>query len=214
MNEIFQRIETLGVIPVVALEDAGDAIPLAQALIAGGLPCAEITFRTTAAAEAIQAIASKYPDLLIGAGTVLTVEQAEQAIQAGAKFIVSPGLDEEVVAFCQSQHIVVIPGVVTPTELQKALKLGLSVLKFFPAEASGGIPYLKALSGPFKQVRFIPTGGISVENLPDYLELPQVLACGGSWLVKKTMIAAGQFDQIEQLAREALALVHVERGAK
>ncbi|MEE4194138.1 MAG: bifunctional 4-hydroxy-2-oxoglutarate aldolase/2-dehydro-3-deoxy-phosphogluconate aldolase, partial [Anaerolineae bacterium] len=181
-------------------------------LLKGGLPCAEITFRTSAAAEAIKAITDHFPDMLVGAGTVLNKQQAKAAIAAGAKFIVSPGLDKKVVQYCQKHTIPVMPGIFTATELQKALKLGIDVVKFFPAEASGGVKTLKALSGPFPQVKFMPTGGISAANLPDYLALPQVVACGGSWLVKKSMIAAGEFDTIEQLAREALALVHVARG--
>ena len=212
MHEILRKIGALGVVPVVAIQDAKDAKPLANALVEGGLPCAEITFRTAAAADAIKAMADAYPEMLVGAGTVITVEQAQQAIDNGAKFIVSPGLDEEVVQYCQEAGVPVTPGIITPTELQKALKLGLEVVKFFPAEASGGVKYLKALGGPFPQVKFIPTGGVSTSNLTDYLALPQVVACGGSWLVKKTMIAAGEFDTIEQLAREAIALVHVARG--
>ena len=212
MHETVKKIGALGVVPVVAIEDANDAKPLANALVEGGLPCAEITFRTAAAADAIKAMADAYPEMLVGAGTVITVEQAQQAIDNGAKFIVSPGLDEEVVQYCQEAGVPVTPGIITPTELQKALKLGLEVVKFFPAEASGGVKYLKALGGPFPQVKFIPTGGVSTSNLTDYLALPQVVACGGSWLVKKTMIAAGEFDTIEQLAREAIALVHVARG--
>lgn len=212
MNEILQQIGVLGVVPVVAIDDANHAIPLAAALAKGGLPCAEITFRTAAAADAIHEISEQFPEMLVGAGTVIKVDQAQAAIEAGAKFIVSPGLDKKVAKFCLKQEVPVTPGIVTPTELQQALKLGLEVVKFFPAEAAGGIGYLKALSGPFRQVKFIPTGGISVENLTRYLALPQVLACGGSWLVKKDMIAAGAFDRIEQLAREACALVHAARG--
>ena len=211
MNEILQKIGTLGIVPVVAIEDAMDAKPLADALVKGGLPCAEITFRTAAAADAIKAMTDAYPEMLVGAGTVITVEQARKAIECGAKFIVSPGLDQEVVQYCQEQGVPVTPGIITPTELQKALKLGLEVVKYFPAEAAGGVKFLKALGGPFKQVKFMPTGGISTANLTDYLALPQVVACGGSWLVKKNMIAAGEFDKIEQLAREAIALVHVAR---
>lgn len=212
MHETLKKLGALGVVPVVAIQDAKDAKPLAEALVKGGLPCAEVTFRTAAAADAIQSMADAYPELLVGAGTVITVEQAEKAIECGAKYIISPGLDEEIVKYCHAQDVPVTPGIITPTELQKALKLGLEVVKFFPAEAAGGVKYLKALGGPFPQVKFIPTGGVSTANLTDYLALPQVVACGGSWLVKKTMIAAGEFDKIEQLAREAIALVHVVRG--
>ena len=212
MNKILQKIGALGVIPVVAIEDASDALPLAEALTSGGLPCAEITFRTGAAADAIGLIAKSYPEMLVGAGTVITVEQAKAAIDAGAGFIVSPGLDKKVVKYCLKHEIPITPGIVTPTELQRALKLGLNAVKFFPAEAAGGVRTLKALSGPFQQIKFIPTGGISPANLTDYLALPQVLACGGSWLVNKNLIAAGEFGRIAQLTREALALVHVVRG--
>ena len=212
MHEILKKIGALGVVPVVAIQDAKDAKPLADVLVNGGLPCAEVTFRTAAAVDAIKAMADAYPEMLLGAGTVITVEQAEKAIQCGAKYIISPGLDKDVVKYCQAQDVPVTPGIITPTELQKALKLGLEVVKFFPAEAAGGVKYLKALGGPFPQVKFIPTGGVSTANLTDYLVLPQVVACGGSWLVKKNMIAAGEFDKIEQLAREAIALVHVARG--
>ena len=211
MHETLKQIGALGVVPVVAIEDARDALPLADALIKGGLPCAEITFRTAAAADAIKAMADTYPEMLVGAGTVISVEQAQQAIDNGARFIVSPGLDVEVVKYCQEQAVPVTPGIITPTELQKALKMGLEVVKFFPAEVSGGVKYLKALGGPFPKVKFIPTGGISTANLTDYLANPQVVACGGSWLVKKQMIATGEFDRIEQLAREAIALVHAAR---
>lgn len=212
MNKILQKIGALGVVPVVAIENASDALPLAEALTSGGLPCAEITFRTGAAADAIGLIAKSYPEMLVGAGTVITVEQAKAAIDAGAGFIVSPGLDKKVVKYCLKHDVAVTPGIVTPTELQRALKLGLKAVKFFPAEAAGGVRTLKALSGPFQQIKFIPTGGISPANLTDYLALPQVLACGGSWLVKKNLIAAGEFGRIAQLTREALALVHVVRG--
>ena len=212
MNKILQKIGALGVIPVVAIEDASDALPLAEALTSGGLPCAEITFRTGAAADAIGLIAKSYPEMLVGAGTVITVEQAKAAIDAGARFIVSPGLDKKVVKYCLKHEIPITPGIVTPTELQRALKLGLNAVKFFPAEAAGGVRTLKALSGPFQQIKFVPTGGISPANLTDYLALPQVLACGGSWLVNKNLIAAGEFGRIAQLTREALALVHVVRG--
>jgi len=213
MEVITNKITELGVVPVIAIDNAEDATPLAQALTTGGLPCVEITFRTPAAEEAIRIISQQYPAMLVGGGTVLTIAQARKAIQAGANFIVTPGLDPEVVSFCQQMEIPVFPGVMTPTELQQALNLGCTVMKFFPAEAAGGIPFLQALSGPFKQVQFIPLGGISPANLGEYLALPQVLAVGGTWLAKQEQITAGDFAGIEQRAREAVVLVQaVRRG--
>ena len=213
MDTIIRKITELGVMPVIAIDDAKDAVPLAQALITGGLACVEITFRTPAAEDAIGVIAQQYPDMLVGGGTVVTIAQARKAIQAGADFIVTPGLDPEVVSFCQQMETPIFPGIMTPTELQQALNLGCTVMKFFPAEAAGGIPFLQALSGPFKQVQFIPLGGISPANMAAYLALPQVLAVGGTWLAKQEQITAGDFAGIEQRAREATALVQaVRRG--
>jgi 2-dehydro-3-deoxyphosphogluconate aldolase / (4S)-4-hydroxy-2-oxoglutarate aldolase len=214
MDAITRRITDLGVLPVIAIEHAEDAAPLAQALITGGLPCVEITFRTPAAEEAIGVITKQFPDMLVGGGTVLTIAQARKAIQAGADFIVTPGLDPEVVSFCQQMETPIFPGVMTPTELQQALNLGCTVMKFFPAEAAGGIPFLQALSGPFKQVKVIPLGGISPGNMGEYLALPQVLAVGGTWIAKQEQIAAGDFAGIEQRAREAAVLVQAVRRAR
>jgi 2-dehydro-3-deoxyphosphogluconate aldolase/(4S)-4-hydroxy-2-oxoglutarate aldolase len=208
---ILQQMRDFGVVPVVAINQAEDAIPLGQALLSGGLPCAEITFRTAAAEEAIQRIASELPEILIGAGTVLNIEQAERAVSAGARFIVSPGFDAKVVSWCLEQGVVVTPGVATPTEINMALDHGLMILKFFPAEALGGIKTLKAISAPYVNVKFIPTGGVNLENLADYLRLPSVHACGGSWLVKRSLIDAGDFDEITRRAREALEVVHQVR---
>ncbi|NQU31196.1 MAG: bifunctional 4-hydroxy-2-oxoglutarate aldolase/2-dehydro-3-deoxy-phosphogluconate aldolase [Anaerolineae bacterium] len=212
MNKVIEQIGKLGVVPVVAIEDAADAPRLGQALMAGGLPCAEITFRTAAAESAIRAMATEYPDMLVGAGTVLTLNQAEKAVSAGAKFIVTPGFDEAVVDWCLSHEVPITPGVMTPTEINMALNKGLKVLKFFPAEAAGGIKTLKAIAGPYVGVSFIPTGGIGVHNLADYLQLPMVHACGGSWLVKKQLIADGEFKQIENLTAAAVKLVQEIRG--
>lgn len=212
MNTIMQQIGALGIVPVVAIDDAADAPNLAQALIDGGLPCAEITFRTAAAADAIRAVATKFPDMLVGAGTVLTVDQAKAAIDAGSKFIVTPGFDEAVVDYCIEQGVPITPGVMTPTEINMALNKGLNLLKFFPAEIAGGVKALKAIGGPYGGVRFIPTGGISPANLTTYLSLPSVHACGGSWLVKKNLIAAGDFSTITALAAEGVALVQTIRG--
>jgi 2-dehydro-3-deoxyphosphogluconate aldolase/(4S)-4-hydroxy-2-oxoglutarate aldolase len=207
MSTINDRLYQLGVIPVVAIKDAKDAVSLGQALMSGGLPCAEITFRTAAAADSIQSIAARFPDMLVGAGTVLSVDQAQKAIDGGAKFLVTPGFDADVVAFSLSKGVPIYPGVATPTEINMALNMGLSTLKFFPAEALGGLKTLKAISAPYIQVRFIPTGGINPQNLPDYLGSPAVFACGGSWLVKKTMIANGEFEPISNLAAQAVQTV-------
>jgi 2-dehydro-3-deoxyphosphogluconate aldolase/(4S)-4-hydroxy-2-oxoglutarate aldolase len=207
-SALLQQMRDFGVVPVVAINRAEDAIQLGQALLSGGLPCAEITFRTDAAEEAIQRIASELPEILIGAGTVLNVEQAERAISAGARFIVSPGFDKKVVSWCLEQDILVTPGVATPTEINMALDHGLTILKFFPAEALGGVKTLKAISAPYVNVKFIPTGGVNLENLAEYLRLPSVHACGGSWLVKRSLIDAGDFDEITRRVRGALEVVH------
>jgi 2-dehydro-3-deoxyphosphogluconate aldolase/(4S)-4-hydroxy-2-oxoglutarate aldolase len=211
MNDVLKQIEQLGVVPVVAIEDANHAQKLGQALLNGGLPCAEITFRTAAAEEAIKSIASNFPDILVGAGTVLTVEQAQKAADAGTRFIVTPGFDAAVVDWCIEHNMPITPGIMTPTEINMALNKGLNVLKFFPAEAAGGIKTLKAIGGPYGGVRFIPTGGINPSNLSDYLRLPMVVACGGSWLVKKQLIADGEFERITELAAEAVEMVKASR---
>ena len=214
MQEILDTLGHLGVVPVVKIEQADEAVPLGNALIAGGLPCAEITFRTGAAEEAIRRIASELPQVVIGAGTVLSVEQAEKAVAAGARYIVSPGFDPKVVDWCLTHNVAVTPGVATPTEINMALDKGLNILKFFPAEALGGLKTLKALAAPYVGVKFIPTGGINPKNLADYLSLPAVHACGGSWLVKSTLISAGEFTEITRLAEEALAIVRQVRGGQ
>ncbi len=214
MNDTLHHLGQLGLIPVVAIERAEDAPKLGRALQAGGLPCAEITFRTAAAPEAIRLITAECPDVLVGAGTVLSVAQAEQAAASGARFIVSPGFDAEVVDWCLAHNMPITPGVITPTEVGLAVKKGLTVLKFFPAEAAGGVKLLKALAGPFGGVKFIPTGGISSQNLADYLSLPLVHAAGGSWMVKKQLITAGEFERITELTREAVAVVQQIRQQK
>jgi 2-dehydro-3-deoxyphosphogluconate aldolase/(4S)-4-hydroxy-2-oxoglutarate aldolase len=212
MKNSIETLGELGVVPVVAIEDAKDAVPLGQALIDGGLPCAEITFRTAPAAMAIAELAQNLPQVLLGAGTILTVEQASQAVDAGAKFIVSPGFDPFVVNWCIEHQVPVMPGVATPTEISMALNKGLKILKFFPAEFAGGVKALKAIAGPFVGVKFVPTGGINPANLPDYLALPAVHACGGSWLVKRNLISEGKFDEITNLTREAVEIVRRIRG--
>lgn len=212
MSRLLAAIGECGVVPVLTIDRADDALPLARALRAGGLGCAEITFRTPAAAEAIRRITIDVPDMLVGAGTVRTVQQAAQAIDAGARFIVAPGFDAALVDWGRQRDVPMLPGVATPTEINMALAKGLSVLKFFPAQELGGIGMLKALYGPYPDVTFVPTGGISAANVSDYLSLPNVLACGGSWMAAGSMITAGQFDQIERLAREARAIVRAARG--
>ena len=201
-----ELLEQAPVVPVVVVEDAAKAVPIAQALIRGGLPVIEITMRTAAAADAIGAIAEAVPDAVVGAGTVLSAAQAEAIAAAGAKFLVSPGLHEDVVATAESLNLPVIPGVATATEAQQAWNLGLRLLKFFPAGQAGGVGMLKALSAVFRDVLFMPTGGVTASNLRDYLELPSVLACGGSWLTPSAVIEAGDFDQITALASEAVAI--------
>lgn len=205
-TQLEERFEKIGIVPVVVLDDAKDALPLAKALCNGGLPCAEITFRTAAAADSIRAITEEYPDMLVGAGTILTTKQVQDAVEAGASFIVCPGFDPEIVDYCLSRDIPVIPGCITPSEVSQAVKRGLSTVKFFPAEAAGGLPMIQAMAAPFSQIRFMPTGGINADNAGDYLASPKVLCCGGSWMVKKNLIQEKDFDKIEQLVREAAAI--------
>jgi 2-dehydro-3-deoxyphosphogluconate aldolase/(4S)-4-hydroxy-2-oxoglutarate aldolase len=207
MNDTFKQVLAHRIIPVVAIHDAKDAEPLAEALIKGGLPSAEITFRTAAAQAAIKAMAGR-GDITVGAGTVLTVEQAQQAMDAGAAFVVAPGLNPKVVRFCQDKGIPVTPGVATPTDIETALDLGLEILKFFPAEAFGGLKTLKAMSAPYQAVKFIPTGGLNAQNVLDYLQFPKVAAVGGSWIVKSSDIAEGNFEKIAGLTREAVEIVN------
>jgi 2-dehydro-3-deoxyphosphogluconate aldolase/(4S)-4-hydroxy-2-oxoglutarate aldolase len=207
MTDLLKKLGLLGVVPVVKIERAEDAVELGRALLAGGLPCAEITFRTAAAEEAIRRISSSLPEITVGAGTVLSVEQADRAVSAGAQFVVSPGFNQKVVDWCLQNEIPVTPGVVTPTEIDMALDRGLEILKFFPAEAMGGIATLKAIAAPYGGVKFIPTGGINQDNLADYLAQPSVHCCGGSWLVKANLISAGRFDEITQVTRDAMSVV-------
>ncbi len=204
MNPVFEQMSRIGIVPVIALDDAADAAPLAEALLKGGISCAEVTFRTAAAEETIRKMSEEYPEMLVGAGTVLTTEQADRAAAAGAKFIVSPGLNPVTVKHCQEKEIPVIPGIMTPSEIELALSLQLTEVKFFPAEAAGGIKMIKAMSAPYGNVRFMPTGGISLANMEDYLSFQKVFACGGSWMVKKDLIQAGAFEQITELSRQAV----------
>lgn len=207
MNTMKERFAQFGVVPVVVLEDAKDAGPLAEALVKGGLPCAEVTFRTDAAEESIRTMTALYPDMLVGAGTVLTIEQADRAVAAGAKFIVSPGFDPEIVDYCIQKEIPVFPGCITPSEVAQGVKRGLEVIKFFPAEQFGGVDTIKALAAPYTSVQFMPTGGINAKNLKAYLSCDKILCCGGSWMVKGDLVKAGEFDRICELTKEAVALV-------
>ena len=206
MNAL-ERLRNAGVVPVVVLERAEDAVPAARAMLAGGVDVMEITFRTAAAAEAIRNVAAECPEMLVGAGTVLTVEQCEKAVALGAKFIVSPGFDAEIVDWCVERGVAVTPGCVTPTEIMAALKRGLSVVKFFPAGIYGGLKAMKALAAPFGQVKFIPTGGVSADNLAEYAAAPFVHAVGGSWLCPKADVAAGNFARIAELCAQSRRIV-------
>jgi 2-dehydro-3-deoxyphosphogluconate aldolase/(4S)-4-hydroxy-2-oxoglutarate aldolase len=210
MNEILEKFEKMCVVPVVAIQNAEDSTQLADTLIEGGLPCAEITFRTAAALDAMRIMAQR-GDILVGAGTVLKVDQVKAAIDVGARFIVSPGFNPKVVGYCVENNITATPGISTPSDIEAALDFGLEVLKFFPAEAFGGLKTLKAMSGPYTTVKFIPTGGISPDNLISYLQFPKVLACGGTWVAKSALISEGRFDEILQNAREAVELANEAR---
>jgi 2-dehydro-3-deoxyphosphogluconate aldolase/(4S)-4-hydroxy-2-oxoglutarate aldolase len=213
-DQVLARVRQLRVVPVIVIDDPADAVPLGAALAAGGLSCAEITFRTARALEALRRISAECPDLLAGAGTVLTPQQAAEARRAGARFVVAPGFNPAVVDYCLEHAIPVYPGVCTPTEIEAALQKGLGVLKFFPAEAIGGLPYLKAIAAPYTTVQFIPTGGINVSNLAAYLASPRVVACGGSWMAPQEWIAAKQFDRIRaESARAAEVVQAVPRPA-
>ena len=212
MNDTLKEIGHTGIVPVVVLNKVADAVPLADALIKGGLPCAEVTFRTDAAEESIREIAKKFPEMFVGAGTVLTTEQVDRAIGAGAKFIVSPGFNPKVVEYCIKNNYPICPGIMTPTELEMALGFGLDVVKFFPAENAGGLKMIKAMAAPYTMMKFMPTGGINATNVRDYLACDKILACGGSWMVKGDLISAGKFDEIQKLTAEAAAIVKKIRG--
>lgn len=214
MTVVLETLSQVGVVPVITIERASDALPLARALSSGGLRCAEVTFRTAAAAEAVAAIAHGLPEVFVGAGTVLTTDQAEQAVAAGARFLVAPGFDPALADWCQARGVPLLPGVATPTEVMQALARGLRLLKFFPAEEAGGVRMLRALAGPFREVRFMPTGGINPSNLSEYLALPNVVACGGSWMASGALIGAGEWDTITRLAAEARQLVAAARPAE
>jgi 2-dehydro-3-deoxyphosphogluconate aldolase/(4S)-4-hydroxy-2-oxoglutarate aldolase len=205
MSEILNKLSLHRLIPVIALDRAEDAGPLSDALVTGGLPVAEVTFRTAAAEASIKEM-SKRGNMLVGAGTVLDIDTVKRAVDAGAKFIVSPGFSEKVVSYCVASKIPVTPGCVTPTEIQMALEHGISTVKFFPAEAVGGIKTLKAFAAPFGQVKFIPTGGITEKNLADYLSFAPVIACGGSWMVTKELLSGREFSKITAITAAAVAM--------
>lgn len=201
---MLKEIYNIGIIPVIKINNAEKAVPLAKALIDGGLPAAEVTFRTDAAEDAIRAIATAYPDMLVGAGTVLTIEQAQRALNAGAKFIVSPGFNPKVVQWCIDNNVIALPGCTTPSEIEQALELGLKVVKFFPAEQSGGLDKIKAMSAPYGGVKFMPTGGVSLDNVNNYLGCDKIVACGGSFMVKESFIDNDQWDEITALTKKAV----------
>ena len=203
--EVLERLARAGVVPVVVIDDAKDAVPTANAMVAGGIDVMEITFRTAAAPDAIEAVAKNCPDMLVGAGTILNLEQCKLAVARGAKFIVSPGFDAQVVSWCIENGIAVTPGCVTPTEITAAVNMGLKVVKFFPANVYGGLNAMKNLSAPFVGVKFMPTGGVNAQNLREYIDAPFIHAVGGSWVCPKADIAAGNFEKITQLCAEAHA---------
>jgi len=213
MSTILERLSAVGVVPVIAVDDVDQAQHLADALVAGGLPVAEITFRTAAGAAAIEALA-KRGDLILGAGTVTTVEQVDAAVKAGAQYIVSPGTSKAVVEAATQAGLMMLPGAVTATEIQAALELGITTVKFFPAGTSGGVAAIKALHAPFANVKFVPTGGVSLDNLADYLSLPYIAAVGGSWMVKPELLRAGEWGQVTQLAHDAVVKAAEIRAAK
>ena len=201
--KVLDRLHGCGVVPVVVLDDVKDAVATAKALLAGGVDVMEITFRTAAAADSIKAVAENCPDMLVGAGTVITLDQCKQAVECGAKFIVSPGFDEEVVRWCVERSVPITPGCVTPSEIMAAMKLGLTVVKFFPAGVYGGLSAMKALSGPFGGIKFIPTGGVNSHNIGEFIAAPFIHAVGGSWVCPKADIAAGNFEKITTLCKQA-----------
>ena len=204
MNQIIEQISHIGIVPVIAIDEAEKAVPLARALVAGGLPAAEVTFRTAAGEEAIRRIATEVPEMLVGAGTVLTTGQADRAIAAGAQFIVSPGFNPAVTRYVIDRGVLMMPGTASPGEMEQAMSMGLDVVKFFPAEQNGGVAKLKALAGPYTNLRWMPTGGVNTKNLMDYLSFDKIVACGGTWMVKKDLIEGERWDEITRICREAV----------
>ena len=212
MDEILKKIGELRLVPVVKIEDSRNALPLGQALRDGNLPIAEITYRTDAAEEAIRILTAELPEILVGAGTVLTMDQVKSAVGAGARFVVAPGFNPKVVDYCLEHNITIIPGVNNPSQIERALESRIEVVKFFPAEASGGIPFLKAVAAPYSGIQFLPTGGINLQNMMSYLSFSRVIACGGSWMVKSDLISAGKFQDIKRLSREAVDTIKEKIG--
>lgn len=204
MNELLKKIHDIGIVPVIAIDDAKKAVPLAKALVAGGLPAAEVTFRTAAAEDAIRAIVKEVTEMIVGAGTVLTKDQADRAIAAGVSFIVSPGFNPEITKYVLDKGVCMLPGTATAGEMEQAMALGLEAVKFFPAEQNGGVDKLKALAGPYKNLRWMPTGGVNTGNLANYLSFHQVLACGGTWMVKKDLIEGEKWDEITSICKAAV----------
>ena len=212
MNAVLEQISKIGIVPVVKIDNAADALPLAKALCAGGLPCAEVTFRTSAAAEAIKIMTDNFPSMCVGAGTVLNAEQVDAAVAAGAKFIVSPGLNPRTVKYCVEKNIPITPGTSSPSDIEQAIELGLDVVKFFPAEQSGGLAKIKAMAAPYVNMKFMPTGGINAKNALPYLQYDKIIACGGSWMVKNTLVENQEFDKICELSKEAVTIAKSIRG--
>lgn len=206
-SESMQKIFDLKLVPLVVLDDAADAVPMAKALVEGGIPVAEVTFRTDAAADVIRAMAEQVPEILVGAGTVHTVAQAQTAVEAGAKFIVTPGFQPDVVRWCVEHQVDIVPGTAVPSDIEQAISFGLSVCKFFPAEAYGGVKTLKALKGPYADIRFMPTGGVSLDNMNDYLALPNVAAVGGSFMTPSAAVKAKDWAKVTEACRTALTKV-------
>ncbi len=213
MDNVIKKVSEIGIVPVIKLKDINDAIPLAEALIAGNMPAAEVTFRAEGADKVIAKMLEAYPDMLVGAGTVINMEQAERAVKAGAKFVVSPGFDAEIVKYCLDQNVLPLPGCVTPSEIMHALKLGLKVVKFFPAAQYGGLATIKALSGPFNGLKFMPTGGVSLDNLGEFIANKNIAACGGSFMVADKYLDAKNWAEVTRLCKEATDIVKKVREA-
>ena len=207
MHEVLIKLSEIGIVPVIAINDVLKAVPLAKALIAGGIPCAEITFRTAQGEESIRRIAGEMPEILLGAGTVTTIEQVDRAIDAGVKFIVSPGFNPKVAAYCKEKNVPFTPGCSSPSDIEQALEMGFDVVKFFPAEQAGGLDFIKAVAAPYTAVKFLPTGGINVANIAKYLAFEKIIACGGSWMVTADLIDSGNFEEITRLCKEAIRTI-------
>jgi len=212
MNEILKKITEIGIVPVISISDVEKAVPLAKALMAGGIPCAEITFRTAEGEECIRRIAAQVPDVLLGAGTILKKEQADRAKDAGAVFAVTPGFNPNIVEHCLKIGLLIIPGCSSPSDMEAAMEFGLDTIKFFPAELAGGLPFIKACSAPYTGLKFMPSGGINADNLAKYMAFNKVVACGGSWMVSKELLDSGNFDEITRLSKEAVQIVKEARN--